>query len=117
MEKVRDNSALPRNIIMTTGTRSLIIQAGPRALQHLLEHGLRPGDIDIVPGAAGGPKGLGLARPDEYLFADWLTSGFADDYEGRLRYWRFSINESERLAEAFRELCASDHLVESIRPI
>ncbi len=57
--------------------KSLIIRAGPRALQHMREHGLRPNDIDIVPGAAGGPKGLGLARLDEYLFADWLPSGFA----------------------------------------
>ena len=56
--------------------KSLIIRAGPRALKHLREHGLRPNDIDIVPGAAGGPKGLGLARLDEYLFADWLPSGF-----------------------------------------
>ena len=56
--------------------KSLIIRAGPRALKHLREHGLRPNDIDIVPGAAGGPKGLGLALLDEYLFADWLPSGF-----------------------------------------
>ena len=57
--------------------KSLIVRAGPRAKRHLLEHGLRPNDIDIVPGAAGGPKGLGLALLDEYLFADWLPSGFA----------------------------------------
>ena len=57
--------------------KSLIIRAGPRAQKHLREYGLRPNDIDIVPGAAGGPKGLGLALLDEYLFADWLPSGFA----------------------------------------
>ncbi len=56
--------------------KSLIVRAGPRAMKHLREHGLRPNDIDIVPGAAGGPKGLGLALLDEYLFADWLPSGF-----------------------------------------
>ena len=58
--------------------KSLIIRAGSRAQKHLRAHGLRPNDIDIVPGAAGGPKGLGLALLDEYLFADWLPSGFAD---------------------------------------
>lgn len=63
---------------MTTGTQSLIIQAGPRALKHLREHGLRPADIDIVPGAAGGPKGLGLAKLDEHIFADWLPRGFVE---------------------------------------
>ena len=57
--------------------KSLIIRAGSRAQKHLREYGLRPNDIDIVPGAAGGPKGLGLALLDEYLFADWLPSGFA----------------------------------------
>jgi len=81
---------------MTISTRSLIIQAGPRALKHLHEHGLRPGDIDIVPGAAGGPKGLGLARLDEYLFADWLPSGFAgraapiDLIGSSIGAWRFA---------------------------
>ena len=62
---------------MTINSRSLIIQAGPRALKHLHAHGLRPQDIDIVPGAAGGPKGLGLARLDEHIFADWLPGGFS----------------------------------------
>ena len=53
------------------------LRAGPRAIAHIREHGLRPQDIDIVPGAAGGPKGLGLAKLDEWLFADWLPQGFA----------------------------------------
>ncbi len=52
------------------------LRAGPRAIAHIREYGLRPQDIDIVPGAAGGPKGLGLAKLDEWLFADWLPQGF-----------------------------------------
>ena len=81
---------------MTAVTQSLIIQAGPRALRHLREHGLRPQDIDIVPGAAGGPKGLGLARLDEYIFADWLPLGFAqrtqpiDLIGSSIGAWRFA---------------------------
>ncbi len=81
---------------MTTRGPSLIIQAGPRALAHLREYGLRPEDIDIVPGAAGGPKGLGLARLDEYIFADWLPSGFAnrtspiDLIGASIGAWRFA---------------------------
>ncbi len=58
--------------------QSLEILAGPRAIKHIREHGLRPADIDIVPGAAGGPKGLGLARLDEWLFADFLPQGFSE---------------------------------------
>ena len=56
---------------------NLELRAGPRAIAHIREHGLRPADIDIVPGAAGGPKGLGLAKLDAWLFADWLPQGFA----------------------------------------
>jgi hypothetical protein len=56
--------------------QSLEILAGPRAIKHIREHGLRPADIDIIPGAAGGPKGLGLAKLDEWLFADFLPQGF-----------------------------------------
>ncbi len=58
--------------------QSLEILAGPRAINHIREHGLRAADIDIVPGAAGGPKGLGLAKLDEWLFADFLPQGFSE---------------------------------------
>ena len=57
---------------------SLEILAGPRAIKHIRAHGLRAADIDIVPGAAGGPKGLGLAKLDEWLFADFLPQGFSE---------------------------------------
>ena len=56
--------------------KMLELRAGPRALAHIRDHGLRAQDIDIIPGAAGGPKGLGLAKLDEWLFADWLPQAF-----------------------------------------
>lgn len=62
---------------MTKTTNFLELRAGPRAIAHIREHGLSPQDVSIVPGAAGGPKGLGLAKLDEWLFADWLPQGFA----------------------------------------
>jgi hypothetical protein len=74
----------------------LNIQAGSRATAHIREHGLRPEDITIVPGAAGGPKGLGLAKLDEWLFADWLPQGFAkrdapiDLIGASIGAWRFA---------------------------
>ena len=95
-QQIRDNSERQRKIIMTTATQSLHIQAGPRALKHLRENGLRPQDIDIVPGAAGGPKGLGLAKLDEHIFADWLPRGFAqrtspiDLIGSSIGAWRFA---------------------------
>jgi len=52
--------------------KALRIHAGPAALAHLREHGLRPGDVGVVPGAAGGPKGLILGPLDRFLFGEWL---------------------------------------------
>lgn len=52
--------------------QALHIHAGPRALAHLREHGLRPADVHLVPAAAGGPKGLILNHLDRDLFGRWL---------------------------------------------
>ncbi len=51
---------------------ALQVHAGPRARQRLREQGLQPQDVRIIPGAAGGPKGLVLNPLDQYLFGDWL---------------------------------------------
>ncbi|MBK0393386.1 phospholipase [Ramlibacter algicola] len=56
---------------MASGT-ALRIYAGPRARAHLQREGLRPQDIAVVPGAAGGPKGLVLGPLDRFLFGEWL---------------------------------------------
>ena len=50
----------------------LQIHAGPRALRLLNDRPLQPGDVAMVPGAAGGPKGLVLGPLDRWLFGDWL---------------------------------------------
>jgi hypothetical protein len=50
----------------------LVIRAGPRALQRLQSHGLDAADVEIVPGAAGGPKALGIAGLDRAIFGEWL---------------------------------------------
>ncbi len=60
----RDNEAM----------NALSFHAGPRALAHLQEYGLRAADIAIVPAAAGGPKGLIFQALDQYLFGDWLAA-------------------------------------------
>ena len=52
--------------------RALRIHAGPRARRHIEQHGLRPQDISVVPGAAGGPKGLILGPLDRFIFGEWL---------------------------------------------
>jgi hypothetical protein len=50
----------------------LSVRAGPRAAARIAAQGLQPGDIDIVPGAAGGPKGLALAALDREILLRWL---------------------------------------------
>ncbi len=54
--------------------KALRIYAGPRARAHIEQNGLNPDDIGVVPGAAGGPKGLVLGPLDRYLFGDWLAA-------------------------------------------
>ncbi len=53
-------------------TPALRLYAGPRARAHIAQHGLSPQDIGVVPGAAGGPKGLILGPLDQFIFGEWL---------------------------------------------
>ena len=55
-------------------TTPLILRAGPRALERIRKHGLDAADVAVIPGAAGGPKGLGLAGLDRAIFGEWLPS-------------------------------------------
>lgn len=52
----------------------LTLRAGPRAMALLRERGLRPDDVDILPGASGGAKWLGIAGLDRYLFGTFLQA-------------------------------------------
>jgi hypothetical protein len=52
----------------------LTIRAGPRAAARLKAEGFHPRMVEIIPGAAGGPKGLGLAGLDRAIFGEWLAS-------------------------------------------
>lgn len=52
----------------------LTLRAGPRALAKIRAHGLDPAMVEIVPGAAGGPKGLGIAALDRVIFGEWLAA-------------------------------------------
>jgi hypothetical protein len=51
---------------------ALQIHAGPRALRLLQQRPLQPDDVALIPGAAGGPKGLVLGPLDRLLFGQWL---------------------------------------------
>ncbi|MDX1801792.1 MAG: patatin-like phospholipase family protein, partial [Marinobacter sp.] len=51
---------------------ALTVRAGRRALIRLRERGLQPSDVHVIPGAAGGPKALGISGLDKAIFGEWL---------------------------------------------
>lgn len=53
--------------------KALRIHAGPGALRHLQKWGLQPAHVDVIPAAAGGPKGLVLGPLDRFIFGEWLA--------------------------------------------
>jgi len=53
---------------------NLLIFAGKKALPRLREQGLAPDDIEVIAGAAGGPKWLVLNGLDRALFFQWFKS-------------------------------------------
>lgn len=52
---------------------SLALRAGPDALAIIRDRGLRPEDIDVIPGASGGAKWLSIAGLDRFLFGEFLA--------------------------------------------
>ncbi|HEX2210139.1 MAG TPA: hypothetical protein VHG93_20860 [Longimicrobium sp.] len=52
---------------------ALSLRAGPEATRIIRERGLRAEDVDVVPGAAGGPKWLVLEGLDRFLFGEFLN--------------------------------------------
>lgn len=51
---------------------ALTIQAGTLAKQLIQKEGLQSHHVDMIPGAAGGPKGIGLMGLDQAIFGDFL---------------------------------------------
>ncbi len=59
-------------VAIHTSAPALTLRAGHEAIAHLREHGLQPEHVDIVPGAAGGPKALGIIGLDRAVFGEFL---------------------------------------------
>ncbi len=70
----------------------LIIRAGKRALEQMRRSGLNAADVEIIPGAAGGPKGLGISGLDRAIFGEWLPSapGARHLIGASIGAWRFA---------------------------
>ncbi len=86
--------------------QALRIYAGPRALAHIERHGLQPQDIGIVPGAAGGPKGLILGALDRFIFGDWLARSSHEVHlvGASIGAWRMATACLNDPAQAFQRL-------------
>lgn len=50
----------------------LDIRVGSQARQLILKEGLQAHHVDIIPGAAGGPKGIGIQGLDQAIFGEFL---------------------------------------------
>ncbi|MFY0579822.1 hypothetical protein ACN28S_41210 [Cystobacter fuscus] len=89
---------------------SLTLRAGPDAVRLIRERGLRAEDVDVVPGASGGPRWLVLAGLDRMLFGDFFRARtrplhLIGSSIGSWRLCCLALNEPvaalERFAEAY----------------
>ena len=92
-------------------TNALRIYAGPRARQHLRDKGLSPGDVRVVAGAAGGPKGLVLNHLDRFLFGEWLPGSTRPVHlvGASIGAWRLAIAAMSDPAAAYARM-AHDYI-------
>ena len=86
--------------------QALRIYAGPKAFQHMEHNGLQPADIGVVPGAAGGPKGLILGPLDRFVFGDWLNRASHEVHlvGASIGAWRMATACLKDPAAGFRQL-------------
>jgi hypothetical protein len=91
---------------MPARMKALCLYAGPAALRRIREHGLQPGDIRTVAGAAGGPKGLILGPLDRWLFGHWLarTDQPVDLIGASIGAWRMATACLDENVRAFEQL-------------
>lgn len=85
---------------------SLTLKAGHRALTRIRERNLQPADVGTLPGAAGGPKALGIQGLDIALFGGWLASAPRERslIGASIGSWRFASACLPEPAVALRRL-------------
>ena len=73
-------------------TGRLTILAGKKALSLVQDSGLDPGSVDVIAGAAGGPKWLVLGGLDRAVFSSWLTGSSRPVFlvGSSIGSWRFA---------------------------
>ena len=72
----------------------LVFLAGRRALERIRSRGLAPDDVQVVAGAAGGPKWLILGHLDRLLFGSWFRGRSQPLYllGSSIGSWRFAAD-------------------------
>lgn len=92
---------------------ALDIRAGSIATKLIQQHGLSAAQVDVIPGAAGGPKGLGIQGLDQAIFGDFLPQSTQRRtlIGASIGSWRFASimawgakAGTERLAELYTHL-------------
>ena len=75
-------------------TKRLVFLAGRRALERIRDNGLAPDDVQVVAGAAGGPKWLILGHLDRLLFGSWFRDRRQPLYllGSSIGSWRFAAD-------------------------
>ena len=80
---------------------ALTIQAGSLAKQLIEKEGLQAHHVDMIPGAAGGPKGIGLMGLDQAIFAEFLPQAKQRRFliGSSVGAWRFAgiVAQGEKL--------------------
>lgn len=98
--------------------QALHIHAGPKALAHIREHGIKPEHVGVIPGAAGGPKGLILGPLDRFIFGDWLaqSSQPVDLVGASIGAWRMATACLTNPVAAFERL-EHDYIHQHYEPL
>ncbi|MEX2474125.1 patatin-like phospholipase family protein [Marinobacter sp.] len=101
---------------------ALTIRAGRRALQRLKDKALTAADVHVIPGAAGGPKALGISGLDKAIFGDWLPSAPQERslIGSSIGSWRFaavaSSDDPKAQLARLAELYTSQRFAKGVSP-
>ena len=85
---------------------ALTLKAGPRAFTRIRQQGLNAMQVGTLPGAAGGPKALGIQGLDLALFGEWLPTAPRERslIGASVGSWRFASACLPDAAEGIRRL-------------
>ncbi|MCK9275809.1 MAG: hypothetical protein M0P57_12045 [Syntrophales bacterium] len=92
-------------------TGSLIFRAGNKAFVRIRKEGLSENMVNVIAGAAGGPKYLVLTGLDRFIFSSWLTSRKKPLFllGSSIGAWRFAAASQNNPLEALK--CFETHYI------